>query len=126
MNEDIIPQDVRRFILLNIDSVAQLECLLLFHGRPGWQADINAVAALLYIPEPEASLILDHLTDRAFLSKNTDKKYLYQPGSPDIAESLNRLAEIYSKYLVPVTNLIHSRSKNRIQKFADAFRIRKE
>ena len=126
MNENIIPQDVRRFILLNIDSVAQLECLLLFHGRPGWQADIDAVAALLYVPEEETTSILDHLTDRAFLARSSDKKYSYQPGSPEIANALNRLAEIYAQYLVPVTNLIHSKSKNKIQKFADAFWIRKE
>ena len=39
---------------------------------------------------------------------------------------LERLAEIYAKHLVPVTNLIHSKPKPRIQEFADAFRLRKD
>jgi len=39
---------------------------------------------------------------------------------------LERTAEAYAKHLVPVTNLIHSKPKPRIQEFADAFRFRKD
>jgi hypothetical protein len=53
MNDDLIPEELRRFILLHIDSVAELECLILFHRNPGWVADSEAVAGKLYISEEE-------------------------------------------------------------------------
>jgi hypothetical protein len=39
---------------------------------------------------------------------------------------VDRLAELYSKYLIPVTHLIHSKPQTRVREFADAFKLRKE
>ena len=39
---------------------------------------------------------------------------------------VGQVADLYSRYLVPVTNLIHTKKTSRIQEFADAFRIRKD
>jgi len=39
---------------------------------------------------------------------------------------VDRIADVYSKYLIPVTNLIHSKPENKVQKFADAFNLRKK
>jgi hypothetical protein len=36
------------------------------------------------------------------------------------------LADVYARYLVPVTNLIHAKPKSRVQEFADAFKLRKD
>lgn len=128
MNEDIIPGDLRRFILLNINSVAELECLLLFYNAPEWQADETSVARKLYITEREARLILTHLVERNFLGRTETEipLYIYRPAFADLTEVIRQLAQFYAQYLVPVTNLIHSKSKNRVQKFADAFWIRKD
>jgi len=52
--------------------------------------------------------------------------YRYQPGSLVLSQMVNRVAEIYSEQLVPVTNLIHSKPKSRVQEFADAFKFRKD
>ena len=38
---------------------------------------------------------------------------------------VDRLAETYARYLVPVTKLIHDKTPS-IQKFADAFKFRKD
>ena len=51
--------------------------------------------------------------------------YRYRPNSKELKVMLDRLAEIYARHLVPVTNLIHSKPKSRIQEFADAFQLRK-
>ena len=37
-----------------------------------------------------------------------------------------RLTKIYSQYLIPVTNLIHSKPQTKVQKFADAFKLRRK
>src|SRR5687768_16699022 len=43
-----IPEDVRRFLLQCIDSVEQLEVLLLLHGAPAQAWNAEAVAQALY------------------------------------------------------------------------------
>ena len=45
---------------------------------------------------------------------------------PELAGLIERLAQAYTSDLVTVTGLIHSRIDRRAQRFADAFRFRKE
>jgi len=39
---------------------------------------------------------------------------------------VERVADVYARYLVPVTNLIHAKPQIKVQKFADAFKLRKK
>ena len=39
---------------------------------------------------------------------------------------VERVAVLYRQCLIPITNLIHSKAKSRMQEFADAFKIRKD
>ena len=52
--------------------------------------------------------------------------YRYQPVSAELDQIMGRVAEFYAKHLVPITNLIHSKPKPRVQEFAEAFRFRKD
>ena len=128
MAEHIIPEDIAQFILEKIESVAQLEALLLFRGNKekGWS--VKALASRLYISEEQTAQLLLVLSAQGFVSANPEEPsaYRYQPGSAELHEKLERLAEFYSKHLVPITNLIHSKPKPKIQQFADAFRLRKD
>lgn len=127
MAADLIPDDVRQFILDNIDSVAQLEGLLLLRGETETKWSVEAVAQRLFISQGETIDILEQLRIQGFLSveEGEPPKYHYQPGSPELRQAVDRVAEIYSKYLVPVTNLIHSKPQTKVQQFADAFKLRK-
>lgn len=128
MNEEPIPIEIKQFILKSIDSIAQLEALLLLRGNQSEEWDTEKVAKRLYISEQETALLLRRLCDKEFIIANSDQppRYQYQPRSTELRHMVNQVAEIYSKQLVPVTNLIHSKSHNRIQEFADAFRLRKD
>lgn len=127
MTEDLIPSDVKHFILKSIDSIAQLEALLLLRANPQEKWDIPAVAKRLYISEQETAPLLSHLCGQGLLATGQDAgEYIYQPASADLAQVVDRLAEIYAKHLVPVTNLVHSKPRTRMQEFADAFRLRKD
>ncbi len=44
-----IPDDVRRFIQASIDSIAQLEALLIVHEHPGIEWTVSALSERLYI-----------------------------------------------------------------------------
>jgi hypothetical protein len=97
MSASNIPADVRRFLLAVIESVPHLEALLLLRADPLASWSPDAMAARLYIDESSASRLL---TDR--------------------------LAGVYARHVVEVAELIHSTSDRKAQRFADAFRWRKE
>jgi hypothetical protein len=128
MIEYPIPNDVRQFILENIDSIAQLEALLLLRGSPNEEWGAQKVAKRLYISEQEATPLLARLSAEGLIAFSNDKPplYRYQPASDDLALIVDRLVETYSKHLVPVTNLVHSKPRTRIREFADAFNLRKD
>jgi hypothetical protein len=124
MTDGIIPDDVRDFILGHIDSVAQLEALLLL--RKGAERDWSAadVAGRLYIDTPAAAELLARLAAEGICGASNGL-HRYDPATPELARLIDRLAETYARYLIPVTNLIHAKP-SRVQQFADAFRFRKE
>jgi len=128
MTDDVIPIDVQQFISTTIDSIAQLEALLLLYANRDAEWSAEAVSKRLYVTERETAGLLRNLHARGFLShgNHSPGAYQYRPESPELAQMVERLAEVYRQYLVPVTQLIHSKSKSRIQEFADAFRLRKD
>jgi len=128
MNSDIIPQNIRDFILQNIDSVAQLEALLIFQSNPQDVCDSETIVHTLFIDKPQAELILNRLLGQGFIIEEPkgSKAYRYQPKSEELVNIAKQVAELYQLYLVPVTNLIHSKPKAKMQQFADAFKIRKD
>ena len=126
MANDLIPEDVRQFIVDKIDSVAELEGLLLVRKNPGTEWIVEALAQRLYTTRQQTEDVINHLHSQGFLAVNESEPpaYRYQPDSPKLAEMVDRVAEIYSNYLIPVTNLIHSKPQTKVQKFADAFKFR--
>ena len=127
MTEEPIPDDIRQFILRSIDSIAQLEALLLLRTSPQETWDIHAIARRLYITEQETSVLLTGLYEQGLIAPGGESgQYAYQPASADLTRMVDEVAEVYAKHLVPVTNLIHTKPRTRIQEFADAFRLRKD
>jgi len=125
---EAIPDDIRQFILQTIDSIAQWEGLLLLRDHPQERWDAPALAKNLYVSESDAAALLRQLANQGFLTviqPGSTVHFQYQPAA-ELERITTRTAEFYKKGLIPVTNLIHSKSKNRIQEFADAFKIRKD
>ncbi|MCE3224247.1 MAG: hypothetical protein K0S58_2427 [Nitrospira sp.] len=122
-----IPEDVRRFIQTSIDSIAQLEALLIAHEQQETEWTVAAMAARLYIsPERTAAILARLCGDRLMVTTRADLRYKYQPDSDELRHMVDRLAEAYAKHLVPVTRLVHSKEGLRIREFPDAFDFRKE
>lgn len=125
---DRIPDEVRRFILANIDSIAHLEALLILRANPQYKWDCKGIAERIYLTEEETETVLRRLVARKLIKTETlgTRIYYYQPKSQNIAGTIDQLAETYSKYLVPVTNLIHQKPRRDIEEMADAFRLKKK
>ncbi|MCK9993565.1 MAG: hypothetical protein Dbin4_02085 [Alphaproteobacteria bacterium] len=128
MTDNVITDDVRQFILQHIDSIAEIEGLLMFCADPQKEWDAQTIARRLYIDESQAAALLARLAELGFIAvaaSGSPLQYQYQPDS-ESKDMIERLAVLYRQCLIPVTNLIHSKSKSRIQEFADAFKIRKD
>ena len=128
MTDDPIPDDVRAFLLRYIDSIVQLEALLLLRANAelAWSADM--LAKRLYIPVQETAELLVHLCADGLLAVLDSQPLLYQYHctSNEQAHIVDQVAELYARYLIPVTHLIHAKPRTRVQAFADAFRLRKD
>jgi hypothetical protein len=123
MVDDVIPDDVRDFILRHIDSVAQLEALLLLRASTNENWDAAQAAARLYTSEEEIKAVLTQLCADGLLS-HKDDVYRYEC-VPETQTTVDRLADVYRRHLIPVTNLIHTKPR-RIREFANAFKFRKD
>jgi hypothetical protein len=123
-----IPENVQAFIVQSIDSIAQLEALLLLRSDSAQSWSAASIAHRLYISEAETRALLDVLTARGLLRIIAGKPglYQYETDLPENDAMIGQVAELYARYLVPVTRLIHSKPQTRIQQFADAFRVRKD
>lgn len=121
---ELIPDDLRDFILRHFDSIAELEALLLLRANPKEEWTVAATSARLYAGEAEVAKVLARLSEDGFLTCANDI-YRYQCRDAELQRQVDRLAEAYAKHLIPVTNMIHAKLR-RIREFADAFRFRKD
>ncbi len=119
---------ITRFILTSIDSVPHLEAILLLRFDPKVEWDAKTMAQRLYISEKKAAEVLANLCAAGFVSAKEGGVPLYQysPVTVDLKEMMDQLADIYTKNLVEVTKLIHSKISKQAQQFGDAFRLQSD
>lgn len=109
----------------HIESVAQLEVLLLLRAAPDKHWTPAEVASALVIePELVAASWLEDLAGRGLASKE-DGRYGYGPPA-GLRGTLDQLAESYAKYRVAMVALIFAKPSDRITSLSDAFRFRPE
>jgi hypothetical protein len=123
MVDDGIPADLRDFIAKSIDSVGQLEALLLLRDNPDMTWDVPQLAKRLYVNEAEAAAICAHLVEQGFALAAGGFARFDRQGMHVVI--VDRLAEAYARQLIAITNLIHSKPR-RIRAFADAFKLKRD
>ncbi len=125
-----IPDDIRRFVLTSIPSVPYLEAALLLRAHPQQTYAASDVAAHLYMPERPAADLLAGLCTAGMaectISGNEPPRYRYGPRTEALAQSMDTMAACYATNLLGVTNLIHDATQKNAQRFADAFKLRKD
>jgi hypothetical protein len=120
-----VPKDVERFIATDIESVEQLEVLLLLRAAPDKHWTAHEVARALVSRVDSAADWLDRMARRDLLAQTGDGTYRYAPPTPDVAHTIDALAESFAKYRVTVVALIFSKPSERVRLFSDAFRLRR-
>lgn len=114
---------VRRLLSAHIDSLEQLEILLLLHRDRNRRWTANDVAAELRTASESASERLVDLERRGF-AKHTAAAYQFD-ASPDLDRAVAELATTYPVRRVSIINFIFSKPTDKMKSFADAFRLRK-
>ena len=121
-----IPEEVRRFLLQCIDSVEQLEVLLLLHGSPAVLWSPEAVATTLYSNPDSIARRLAGLHAKELLEAAAASSYRYSPKTADLDATVLLLAETYRQRRVAVITVIASKPMENVRAFSDAFRLRKK
>lgn len=124
-----ILDEVRTLIVQQLDSVVQLELLLLMHSKPAQAWNAEEIARELRIEPNSAAKQLTQLAERGFLRTETQdaNRYRYAPASSTMDMQVSELSRIYQSRRVTVISLLYSKPTDTLRSFADAFRIfRKE
>lgn len=123
------PNELRQFVEQHIESVQQLEALLLLRTEPSRQWNAAEVAKSLYVPEEVAKFLLTGFIRRGFaVSIDSDQQSVvaYHPRDQVTDDLIGQLQQMYHDRRVAVISLIYSKPLNRVQTFADAFRFNRE
>ncbi|XSC45375.1 hypothetical protein ACF1BQ_004365 [Bradyrhizobium sp. RDT10] len=118
-----VPGPVREFILKHIASVAQIEALLLIWSGPEERWGVPQIAARIYTSEAETAKALHGLCADGLLVC-TDGVFCLNASAENV-EMIRNLQEVYARCLVPVTDVIHSKSQEG-PSTADPLRLRKD
>jgi DNA-binding MarR family transcriptional regulator len=121
-----LPDDVRLFLHQNIDSVEQLEVLLLLWRTPerGWTSE--EVATAVYSHPSSVVRRLARLLGQGLLREREPGCYHYAPHAAELHQTVTRLDHLYRERRVAVITLIASKPIENVRAFSDAFRIRRK
>lgn len=126
---DPLPEEVKRFLETNIDSVDQLEILRVLGEDPQkeWRA-IDLAGEVQTAPQTIGSH-LSALNARGLLSLQTRGSELFcrfGPNNAELAERAARLLQAYRERPVTMIKLVYAAARDSLKTFAEAFRIKKE
>jgi hypothetical protein len=124
VQESGVPAPVRRFIAGHIESVGQLEVLLLLRAAADKQWTTDEVARAVVTQPASAAGWLEQLRADGLLEQTGDR-YRYGPPRGDVERAVDDLAESYAKYRVAVIGLIFSKPSEHVRDFPEAFRLRR-
>ena len=127
MNDSGIPSSVQDFVHEHIDSVLQLEVLLLLHANAQRAFSAADIGRELCIAADWAAAQLVNLHGRGILQTNNQRPDLYQfTSDARMAGAVAELARAYADRRVSLIALIFSKPVDKLRSFSDAFRLRKE
>lgn len=110
-----------------IDSLGQLEVLLLLHRRRPAAVSAAAVGQELGIDATWATTELRRLVTLGLAAEGAgDGHFRFAPSTADLEHAVAALAEAYARQRVTVVALIMSKPSPVLRGFADAFRLRRK
>jgi hypothetical protein len=123
-----LPTEIQEFIFQHIDSLEQLEVLLLLSGSPQKAWTAREINDQLRSNAESVQKRLETLVSHGLVAESDDqsRSFRYSPATPALAAGVETLAENYRERRVKVLECIFSKPISSLRIFADSFRIRKD
>lgn len=128
VNESGFSEKLDKFIAAEINSLEQLEILLLLSDNPKQWWTVRNVYEIIKSSHQSVQHRLNEMTESGILVKEGDGEARYQFGlteGPNL-ESIHELREAYKERPVKVVQAIYSKPPDAVKEFAKAFRLRKD
>ena len=128
MTSPEIPARVLQFLAERIDTVPQLEALLLLWENPQQLWSEEELAGRIYVGRQAAATILQALQRQQLATAEPAPavRYRYNPQWDPGGELMAEVAAAYRSHLVPLATFIHSRASTAVREFARAFDLKKD
>jgi hypothetical protein len=122
-----IPAHVLQFLTECVDSVPQLEALLIMFAEPLRRWNAQDISARTYVALPEATRILDRLSRRDLVrSDDTGSHFLIHLGDDARRALIGDVARTYQANLRQVATFIHEKPPASLTEFARAFDLKRD
>lgn len=128
MTSPEIPARVLQFLAERIDTVPQLEAVLLLWENPQRLWSEEELAGRVYVSRAVAATILQALQRQQLVTAEQAPavRYRYNPQWDPSGEVMPEVAATYRSHLVPLATFIHSRASTAVREFARAFDLKKD
>jgi hypothetical protein len=122
--DDPFSADVRRFVDRFINSVEQLELLLLLRQRRGVALTPEAASRELRTAPASAAARLGELADKRILQREGEG-FAYAPDA-DLDRVVQAVESAYASYRTRFISMIFEKPSGQLRDFADSFRLRRK
>lgn len=127
MTETDIPAAVLQFIAKRIDTVPELETLLIMSAEERRFWTVEDIVARTYVSPAFASAVLNALQRRRLISSDEfGRQFYFSPASDEERQIVFQTAIAYRIHLIPIATFIHRKAAPPVQEFARAFNLKKD
>lgn len=131
MEFEEFPEDVLQFLMDHIDTVPQLETVMLIWESAPRSWTVDELARRVYVPADEAARVVQHLERKklivpAHTSTGTGSPAWAFAQDGNDAAMVARLAAVYRRHVVRVAQIIHEKASPGVLAFARAFQIKRD
>lgn len=128
VSEKVFSEELERFIAGEINSLEQLEILLLLSGNPHKWWTATGVYEVIKSSVQSVQDRLNEMAERGLLTKEVDieVRYQFSPKNEQVWKVTSELRDAYKERSVKVVQAIYNKPPDAVQEFARAFRLRKD
>lgn len=128
MSESGFSKELEQFIAAEIQSLEQLEILLLLSGNPHRWWSANSVYEVVKSSPSSVEDRLNELTARGLLKHENqqERSYQFAPNSDHLWHLVSQLRDAYKERPVKIVQAIYSKPRDGVQEFANAFKFRRD
>jgi hypothetical protein len=125
MTKADIPGAVLQFIARRIDTVPELETLLIMSAEEERAWTVQDIVARTYVTSELAAAVLQGLQRRR-LVRSDGQQFFFAPASDEERLTVAQTAIAYRTHLIPIATFIHQKAAPPVQEFARAFNFKKD